>query len=437
MNKEYPNLRDDANITKYNKYGKILNKELNKNSNSILINLKSNPDKDLLNKVGDKDIQNFISYPVNEKNISFLNIKNNCINIKKSDIPLPKINKVKIKRPINILQKNKNISLCNENTSRWIQKLTINNKDNYSFFNKNMLINKEENKSRNNSSNNKITIKKDSLSISNSRKYMKIPKSFLLHKNINSKFESDIISLRKNATPTASSSRIIHPILGLTKIPSHALKNSNSHKKLKKIIHSDQSKDSKERTEKLNILNNIFKTVENTTQFNFSGIIPFKKEVKLSSEIFRNNFRNFKESIISKKEDICKIDIIKGFAYNTSIGNIRSYNEDEISVTKLFFNNNDNNKDKYDINNENFCHFFAIFDGHGGKGCASFLKENLHKNIAEFSTLGMKIGIDISEQTFMSNKALSKKGKIIDPSGSCGIMLMIQGRKCIIANIGD
>ena len=437
MNKEYPNLRDDANITKYNKYGKILNKELNKNSNSILINLKSNPDKDLLNKVGDKDIQNFISYPVNEKNISFLNIKNNCINIKKSDIPLPKINKVKIKRPINILQKNKNISLCNENTSRWIQKLTINNKDNYSFFNKNMLINKEENKSRNNSSNNKITIKKDSLSISNSRKYMKIPKSFLLHKNINSKFESDIISLRKNATPTASSSRIIHPILGLTKIPSHALKNSKSHKKLKKIIHSDQSKDSKERTEKLNILNNIFKTVENTTQFNFSGIIPFKKEVKLSSEIFRNNFRNFKESIISKKEDICKIDIIKGFAYNTSIGNIRSYNEDEISVTKLFFNNNDNNKDKYDINNENFCHFFAIFDGHGGKGCASFLKENLHKNIAEFSTLGMKIGIDISEQTFMSNKALSKKGKIIDPSGSCGIMLMIQGRKCIIANIGD
>ena len=189
MNKEYPNLRDDANITKYNKYGKILNKELNKNSNSILINLKSNPDKDLLNKVGDKDIQNFISYPVNEKNISFLNIKNNCINIKKSDIPLPKINKVKIKRPINILQKNKNISLCNENTSRWIQKLTINNKDNYSFFNKNMLINKEENKSRNSSSNNKITIKKDSLSISKSRKYMKIPKSFLLHKNINSKFE--------------------------------------------------------------------------------------------------------------------------------------------------------------------------------------------------------------------------------------------------------
>ena len=35
MNKEYPNLRDDANITKYNQYGKILNKELNKNSNSI------------------------------------------------------------------------------------------------------------------------------------------------------------------------------------------------------------------------------------------------------------------------------------------------------------------------------------------------------------------------------------------------------------------
>ena len=84
-----------------------------------------------------------------------------------------------------------------------------------------------------------------------------------------------------------------------------------------------------------------------------------KKEVKLSSEIFRNNYKNFNESIISKNEDLFNNDIIKGFAYNTSIGNMRSYNEDEICVSKLFFNNN--GKDKYDINNQNCCHFFAIY----------------------------------------------------------------------------
>ena len=159
--------------------------------------------------------------------------------------------------------------------------------------------------------------------------------------------------------------------------------------------------------------------------------------MKLSSEIFRTDFRNFKESVISKKEDIFKNDIIKGFAYNTSKGNVRAYNEDEICIAKLFFNSNKSKNDKYDINNKNCCHFFAIYDGHGGKGCSSFLKENLHKNITEFSFLGIKISIDLAEERFKTKIALNEKGKLVDQSGSCGIMLMIQGKKGIIANIGD
>ena len=103
----------------------------------------------------------------------------------------------------------------------------------------------------------------------------------------------------------------------------------------------------------------------------------------------------------------------------------------------MFFGNNKTNKDKYDINNQNYGHFFAIYDGHGGKGCSSFLKENLHRYITEFSIVGIKIGIDLAEEKFLTKKAVNDKGKILDPSGSCGIMLMIQGKKCIIANIGD
>ena len=444
MYKDYPNLKEDSNIMKYVKAGKILKLDSLKNPDTKLINLKSRPGTNSFIKEEEDSFQNFISFPVNEKNISFLTIRNNHINIKRSDIPLPKINKVKIKRPTNSLDKRKNISFSNEVTSKWIKKLSLNNKENYSFFHKISINNKEENKDRNISNNEKMIFNQESLNSSNTKRYMKIPKHFNFQRlNKVSKNDSEPIFSKNNITPNASSSRIIHPIIGLTKIPTHILhkNNSNSHKKLKKIslplTVPKETKDSKERTEKLNLLNNIFKTIGSTSPLDFSGVIPFKKEVKLSSEIFRTDFRNFKESVISKKEDIFKNDIIKGFAYNTSKGNVRAYNEDEICIAKLFFNSNKSKNDKYDINNKNCCHFFAIYDGHGGKGCSSFLKENLHKNITEFSFLGIKIGIDLAEERFKTKIALNEKGKLVDQSGSCGIMLMIQGKKGIIANIGD
>ena len=434
-NKDYSNLRDEANIKKYMKFGEILARDIYKNSDNKLINLKTNTGKNIHNKEVNKNVQNFISFPVTEKNISFLTINNNTINIKKSDIQLPNLNQVAQKQSSNSLEKHKSSSLCNEATSRWIQKLTLNTKNNFPFFNKNSLINKEENKARINSNDNKIFTNQDLSNINNNKNFMKITKKFKFHKinRTNTKFETKT-TLRNHNMTSSSSTRIIHPILGLKKIPSHTLSKCSSQEKLKKFISNNSIDNSKERDDKLSFLNSIFKTKGNNTAINFKGVIPFKKEVKLSSEIFRNNYKNFNESVTSKNEDIFDNDIIKGFAYNTSMGNIRSYNEDEICVSKLFFNNN---KDKYDINNQNCCHFFAIYDGHGGKGCATFLKENLHKFISEFSFLGMKIGIDMAEEKFLTKKAVNELGKIIDQSGSCGIMLMIQGKKCIIANIGD
>ena len=434
-NKDYSNLRDEANIKKYMKFGEILARDIYKNSDNKLINLKTNTGKNIHNKEVNKNVQNFISFPVTEKNISFLTINNNTINIRKSDIQLPNLNQVAQKQSSNSLEKHKSSSLCNEATSRWIQKLTLNTKNNFPFFNKNSLINKEENKTRINSNDNKIFTNQDLSNINNNKNFMKITKKFKFHKinRTNTKFETKTTLRNHNMIPS-SSTRIIHPILGLKKIPSHTLSKCSSQEKLKKFISNNSIDNSKERDDKLSFLNSIFKTKGNNTAINFKGVIPFKKEVKLSSEIFRNNYKNFNESITSKNEDIFDNDIIKGFAYNTSMGNIRSYNEDEICVSKLFFNNN---KDKYDINNKNCCHFFAIYDGHGGKGCATFLKENLHKFITEFSFLGVKIGIDMAEEKFLTKKAVNELGKIIDPSGSCGIMLMIQGKKCIIANIGD
>lgn len=54
---------------------------------------------------------------------------------------------------------------------------------------------------------------------------------------------------------------------------------------------------------------------------------------------------------------------IHSFAYNTHNGNIRSYNEDRITALAL---------------PHNVAYFFAIYDGHGGCGCSTFLQSKLH-----------------------------------------------------------
>ena len=155
----------------------------------------------------------------------------------------------------------------------------------------------------------------------------------------------------------------------------------------------------------------------------------FRPPIKLSSEIFGLYHPKFKPSIHSldnefKNQD----DFIKAYAYNTSEGNIREYNEDTITVTKI----NLNQKDKND-----YFYFFAVYDGHGGNGCSLYLKNNLHKNITEFSTKGIKTAIEITENTFLSSKAIDYNYDLLDTSGSCGVILLIKKNKCIIANIGD
>ena len=155
----------------------------------------------------------------------------------------------------------------------------------------------------------------------------------------------------------------------------------------------------------------------------------FRPPIKLSAEIFGLYHPKFKPSIHSldnefKNQD----DFIKAYAYNTSEGNIREYNEDTITVTKINFNQKDKN---------DYCYFFAVYDGHGGNGCSLYLKNNLHKNINEFSIKGIKTAIEITENNFLTSKAIDYNYDLLDTSGSCGVILLIKKNKCIIANIGD
>ena len=154
-----------------------------------------------------------------------------------------------------------------------------------------------------------------------------------------------------------------------------------------------------------------------------------KTPIKLSPEIFGLYHPKFKQSICSLENEFKNSnELIKAYAYNSSEGNIREYNEDTITVTKINLNPKEKN---------NFCYFYAIYDGHGGKGCSFYLKNNLHKNISEFSVDGLKKAIEITENNFLTKKAIGYNNNLLDASGSCAIILLIKDKKCIIANIGD
>lgn len=78
--------------------------------------------------------------------------------------------------------------------------------------------------------------------------------------------------------------------------------------------------------------------------------------------------------------------MIESYAANTHNGISRNYNEDRISIV-LDLKKPGLTKQQIaamgpqDPNRK--ISFFAIFDGHGGSGCAEFLRDNLHNFIAK------------------------------------------------------
>ena len=181
----------------------------------------------------------------------------------------------------------------------------------------------------------------------------------------------------------------------------------------------------KELTEKIKMLQSLFNSISSTLNgINSSpldDLFHHKSVDIITSELLSKDYQNFSNSTISKEDEFSSDDIIKAYAYNSSQGNIRSYNEDTITATKV---------------NEQFS-FFAVYDGHGGNGCSLYLKDNLHSFIKEFSIEGLRNAITEAENDFIKNKATTSEGEKGDTSGSCGCMLMIHNNRCIIANVGD
>ena len=119
---------------------------------------------------------------------------------------------------------------------------------------------------------------------------------------------------------------------------------------------------------------------------------------------------------------------------------VRNYNEDRVSIILNII------KPKFkQIDYWPRCSFFAIYDGHGGAGCADFLRDQLHQLIVRDSEFpqnpikAMKRGFEQAEKTFLEyahNDSNLQTGNV-QRSGSCAVVILIVGEVAYVANVGD
>ena len=130
--------------------------------------------------------------------------------------------------------------------------------------------------------------------------------------------------------------------------------------------------------------------------------------------------------------------VIASYSANTNQGIVRDYNEDRVSVII-----NMNKPIYYD---SSFpwpkISYFGVFDGHAGNKCAEFLRDNLLNYICNNDFFpndipnAIKYGFKKIDEDYLKNYAFINK-KLIDNSGSCGLILLIIDNLIYIANVGD
>lgn len=125
--------------------------------------------------------------------------------------------------------------------------------------------------------------------------------------------------------------------------------------------------------------------------------------------------------------------IVKAYAACTNQGLVRNFNEDRVSIV-LNISKPASFKDR----NWPKCSFFGVYDGHGGSACADYLRDNLHKHVIHSMYFpgnpkeALKEGFQAAERAF-----LEKAQKTGEKSGSCAIVLLVIGKYCYVANVGD
>ena len=199
---------------------------------------------------------------------------------------------------------------------------------------------------------------------------------------------------------------------------------------------------------------NIFKKINSKSQRNILNI-PSKTNLKIVYKLKGRNFsQNNLDDNISLEEILNEeftnyqkakhsentFDKIISYGVNTYKGVIRNYNEDRVTILINALINKEDNNIKKNLENLNIS-YFSIYDGHAGNKCCEFLKKYLHHYIfeSEFFPLNpikaLQDGFNVCENKFMS--LIQSDNEVIEPSGSCAIVILILNDMCYIANLGD
>ena len=130
---------------------------------------------------------------------------------------------------------------------------------------------------------------------------------------------------------------------------------------------------------------------------------------------------------------------ISGYAFNSYNGKVRSYNEDRTKIVVDF-------QKTIIVNGKPITpriSYFGVFDGHGGKGCSDFLRDNLHKYLFNsnyfpaYPIQAAKEAFIIAEQEFFKKAYDSKRNALLDQSGSCALIMLIINDMLYAINLGD
>ena len=484
------NINKFKNIKSINQDEKYKKIENIKKDNLPELKLKSRVESDR-NLIYNKKNQSNIIMNNNLNNISNIKIKkliisnkpkNNSLN-KKNEVIFPKINNLN-KNVINQRENHSNNELNDNHNSEDEYNYSFSNdyrNMNFNTINDSYAINKIKNSSRiyNGMNNLSLSRKKNNINKHHKLKLKKTKNSSvsqILPNNIYYKQENNDNIFKHNlllqymakdniSIPllNASSSHNIHIEKDINNITSNENKvninsinnkNNNIHnlklmstKNMKQNspiknpnIFSNELKEIDNTSERINKINLLLNKISPLSSSSSNSLInknllmnhinyPFSKTIEISADIIKQSFHNFEESVTSYYNEFSSNSniLIKGYAYNTSKGIIRNYNEDTITVKKIILDNK----------NDEFFYFFGLFDGHGGNGCSLYLKENFHNFIKEFSADSLRNAVYQSENEFLTKKALDENNNICDSSGSCGAITIVKNNKLIISNTGD
>ena len=479
INRELPNMNKLQAIKNINP--NINYKKIEKITNNNLPELRLSKIKSRIESEISATNKNMNQSNINSKNINeiqngkklFINKKKNNSLTKKNEIVFPKIlNSIKSN---NIYKQYEKYNIDSNNSFENNNGAISNDYRNYNTINNShIILNKIQNKSKRDIPNNNNTIELHKIK---QKKTKNICFSQIITKN-KSNINNNVENVDKNfqhhlllqSLPKDNKSYMPIPLLNISSSLNNIHTNEKDSKRIMKNennkilsnninnIKSIQVKTIKQSpsAKNINFMENELKELDNVAEklnkinsilnklspISVSSIInknslinninnintPSTNPISISPDILQKSFPYYEESITSYFQEFSPREnyIIKGFAYNTSRGNIRNYNEDTITVEKMKLKKT-----------EEYFYFFGIYDGHGGNGCSLYLKENLHNYIQEFSVNGIKRAIYESENEFLAKRALDENDNLCDSSGSCGIIAMIKNNQLIISNTGD